>query len=120
MPKEVPDFGAMLGQVEPSATAAPATTAKRTRRTRAAQAPAGMPAQQDRARAFDQRLNLMLDADMITALREARAADGIEATARIRAMIWHWQNDPKFRAKVDKKAAERGIRGSSRDHARQG
>jgi hypothetical protein len=44
--------------------------------------------------------------DMARALELARVDDGIEVTARLRAMITLWQDDPKLRARVDKLARD--------------
>lgn len=42
--------------------------------------------------------------DMKRDLELASLDDGIEVTARLRAMITLWQEDPKVRARVDKLA----------------
>ena len=44
--------------------------------------------------------------DMKRDLELARLDDGIEVTARLRAMITLWQEDPKLRARVDKRARD--------------
>ncbi len=54
--------------------------------------------------AWDARISLTATAEMKRALDLARVEDGIEATARIRAMITLWQEDPRLRARVDKLA----------------
>jgi hypothetical protein len=69
------------------------------------------PPQQDKDAQFPKRLNLPLPEDMMKDLQRARLEDGTEATARIRAMIWYWQEDERFRARVDRKAREKSIRG---------
>jgi hypothetical protein len=50
-------------------------------------------------------MQLTIDRDMERALKEARIGDGIQATARIRAMIGLWMDDEKIRARVDRLAA---------------
>lgn len=98
---------------EPAEPAEPATPATRERPTRSRdagreprrRAGATMPAEQPRPPAFyGERLSITTTAAQITALRAARVADGIEVTARIRAMIALWQDDPKLRARVDRAA----------------
>jgi hypothetical protein len=63
-----------------------------------------MPAEQHRPATWDARVNLTLSRDMKRALDMARIDDGLEATARIRAMITLWQEDERHRARVDKLA----------------
>lgn len=63
-----------------------------------------MPAEQAKPPAWDARISLTASAAMKHALDLARADDGIEATARIRAMITLWQTDERHRARVDKLA----------------
>ena len=94
---------------EPGPEAKPKAAASRTARRQ----PRGgaMAAEQDKDPQFPKRLNLPLPEDMMKDLQRARLEDGTEATARIRAMIWCWQEDERFRARVDKKARERAIRG---------
>lgn len=68
---------------------------------------AGPPAEQDKPAAFySERLSITTTAAQIQALRAARLADGIQATARLRAMIALWQDDPKIQARVDKLAGD--------------
>jgi hypothetical protein len=64
-----------------------------------------MPAEQPRPPAvYSARISLTTTPEMKRALDIARAEDGTEATARIRAMISLWQDDPRLRARIDKLA----------------
>lgn len=56
------------------------------------------------APAWDARMSLTLSKQMKRALDSARVDDGVEGTARIRAMITLWQDDERFRNRVDKLA----------------
>lgn len=67
-------------------------------------APVLVPAEQERPDKWPARISLTASADMKRALDLARVDDGIEATARIRAMIALWQSDERLRARVDKLA----------------
>lgn len=53
---------------------------------------------------WDARLSLTLSKEMKRALDLARADDGLEGTARIRAMIQLWQDDERLRRRVDRLA----------------
>jgi hypothetical protein len=67
--------------------------------------PAPMPREQSRPSSFyGERLSITTTEDQIRALRAARLADGIQATARIRAMIAIWQEDPRIRERIDRVA----------------
>jgi hypothetical protein len=90
----------------PAVPAAPRTprTARTPRAAAAAPVPAAMPATQARPPAWDARLSLTLSQEMKRALDLARVADGIEGTARIRAMITLWQDDERLRNRIDKLA----------------
>jgi glucose/arabinose dehydrogenase len=96
----VPDAGAE--------EAAPAARAPRQPRARkeppAAKSAAAMPAEQAKPPVWDARISLTLSREMKRALDLARAEDGLELTARIRAMITLWQDDDRLRARVDKLA----------------
>lgn len=84
----------------------PARPARSTTATRG-KGRAGPPAEQERPAAFySERLSITTTAAQIQALRAARLADGIQATARLRAMIALWQDDPKIRARIDKLAGD--------------
>lgn len=67
-------------------------------------APAPVPAGQDKADKWPARISLTASPEMKRALDLARVDDGIEATARIRAMIALWQSDDRLRVRVDKLA----------------
>jgi hypothetical protein len=92
------------------ATPAPARAARAPRQARApraaapAAAPAAMPATQQRPPAWDARLSLTLSQEMKRALDLAKVEDGIEGTARIRAMITLWQDDERLRNRIDRLA----------------
>jgi hypothetical protein len=64
-----------------------------------------MPAEQPKPpAAYSARISLTTTPEMKRDLDMARVEDGVEATARIRAMISLWQDDPRLRARVDKLA----------------
>jgi glucose/arabinose dehydrogenase len=65
-----------------------------------------MPAEQDKPQAWPARISMTASTDMKRDLDLARLDDGIEVTARLRAMITLWQDDPKVRARVDKLAKD--------------
>jgi|SRR5579875_1174083 len=96
------------------ASSAPAASAPRERATSrrtATQAPtrarvAPMPAETDgKAKAtYPVRVPMQTNADQKRALEQARVDDGIQATARLRAMVALWMTDDRVRARVDKLA----------------
>jgi hypothetical protein len=53
---------------------------------------------------WDARMSLTLSKEMKRDLDVARADDGVEGTARIRAMITLWQEDERLRRRIDKLA----------------
>src|SRR5271165_5537265 len=53
---------------------------------------------------WDARMSLTLSKEMKRALDVARADDGLEGTARIRAMITLWQEDERLRRRIDRLA----------------
>jgi hypothetical protein len=67
---------------------------------------APMPAEQDRPEKWPARISMTASPDMKRDLELARLDDGIEVTARLRAMITLWQEDPKLRTRVDKRARD--------------
>jgi hypothetical protein len=104
---------AALAQTPPAA--APASPARAPRRPRAPRTavssappasppPAAMPATQTRPPTWDARLSLTLSQEMKRALDLAKVEDGIEGTARIRAMITLWQDDERLRHRIDRLA----------------
>jgi len=68
--------------------------------------PAAGPEPQDQAQpeTWDARMSMTLSRQMKRDLDLARADDGIEGTARVRAMIRLWQQDERLRRRVDKLA----------------
>ena len=107
MPSKRPPRGAealserMAGFVTPP-TAAPAPRRQKAGRT-------AMPAEQARPRAFySARISHTTTPEQKRALDLARVEDGIEATARLRAMTQLWIEDERVRTRVDKLA--RGMR----------
>jgi hypothetical protein len=62
---------------------------------------AAQPAEQPK---WDARMSLTLSKPMKRDLDIARADDGIEGTARIRAMIALWQSDERLRKRIDREA----------------
>jgi hypothetical protein len=81
----------------PPAAASPAPAA-RTAPAQTAPAAAASP--------YRERISITLTIGQIQALRIARAQDGIQATARIRAMIGLWQDDPELRDRIDRLARD--------------
>ncbi|HET6751582.1 MAG TPA: hypothetical protein VFL71_20240 [Actinomycetes bacterium] len=67
-------------------------------------APEPMPAEQSRPAAYSARLHLTTTREQARALAQARVDDGIEVTARVRAMIALWQQDERLRRRIDKLA----------------
>jgi hypothetical protein len=65
-----------------------------------------MPAEQTRPQAWPARISMTASTEMKRDLELARLDDGIEVTARLRAMITLWQDDAKLRARVDKLARD--------------
>lgn len=65
-----------------------------------------MPAEQDKPQAWPARISMTASVEMKRDLELARLDDGIEVTARLRAMITLWQEDPKLRGRVDKLARD--------------
>lgn len=55
---------------------------------------------------YPERLSLTLSPEMLRALKEARLEDGVEATARIRAMVWAWMHNERHRGYIDGLVAE--------------
>jgi hypothetical protein len=68
------------------------------------QASAGSPVDQPKAEKWPSRISMTASRDMKRNLEAARLDDGIEVTARLRAMITLWQEDPQLRARVDELA----------------
>lgn len=52
------------------------------------------------------RISMTTNPGMKRDLELARLDDGIEVTARLRAMITLWQEDPKLRARIDRRARD--------------
>jgi hypothetical protein len=69
-------------------------------------APTGrpMPAEQTRSAAYSSRLHITVTPGQAHALAQARVDDGIEVTARLRAMIALWEEDERLRRRIDKLA----------------
>ena len=65
-----------------------------------------MPTEQARPARWEARMSLTLSPAAKRALDLATVDDGIERTARVRAMIQLWQTDPRLRARVDKLARQ--------------
>lgn len=61
---------------------------------------------EERTPAWDARMSLTLTKAQKKALDMARVDDGLEGTARIRAMIALWESDEKLRRRIDKLARE--------------
>src|ERR1035441_2392838 len=91
-----------------AAEPAPASARQRAapqRKAPAVRKGAAMPAEQPKPpAAYSARISLTTTPEMKRDLDMARVEDGVEATARIRAMISLWQDDPRLRARVDKLA----------------
>jgi hypothetical protein len=65
-----------------------------------------MPAEQPKPDKWPARISMTASPEMKRDLEVARLADGIEVTARLRALITLWQEDPKLRARVGKLARD--------------
>jgi hypothetical protein len=63
-----------------------------------------LPAGQPKAEKWPTRISMTASREMKRDLDAARLDDGIEVTARLRAMITLWQEDPQLRARVDELA----------------
>lgn len=90
-----------------AATTRPAPAEKpATRKPAARNAPraAPMPAEQPKPVAYSSRINLTTTPEQNRALDLARVEDGIDKTARLRAMIALWQDDERLRRRIDKLA----------------
>jgi hypothetical protein len=66
--------------------------------------PEVMPAEQRKPPTWDARISLTTSKEMKRAFDQARIEDGIEATARIRALMQLWIDDPRLRARANKLA----------------
>lgn len=71
-----------------------------------ARKPAAMPPEQPRAVTYSERINLTTTPEQNRALNLARVEDGIDKTARLRAMIALWQSDERLRRRIDKAARD--------------
>lgn len=69
-------------------------------------APAPMPAATPAGPNYPKRMTLPLTVEDHRALRVAHLDDGVEATARLRAMLALWQQDERLRARIDKLAKQ--------------
>lgn len=89
-------------------TSPPAADKPPTRKTaarKAAPAPrTPMPAEQPKPVTYSARINLTTTPEQNRALDLARIEDGIDKTARLRAMIALWQQDERLRRRIDKMA----------------
>jgi hypothetical protein len=63
-----------------------------------------LPADQPKAEKWPARISMTASREMKRELEAARLDDGIEVTARLRAMITLWQEDPQLRVRVDELA----------------
>lgn len=59
-----------------------------------------------KAEKWPARISMTASKEMKRELESARLDDGIEVTARLRAMISLWQADPELRARVDELARD--------------
>lgn len=67
--------------------------------------PGQLPAPQpNKTEKWPARISMTASREMKHQLEQARLDDGIEVTARLRAMITLWQDDPQLRARVDELA----------------
>lgn len=97
-------------ETDAAAAAAPAPreapARKAPERKAPARKPAAMPPEQPRAVTYSERINLTTTPEQNRALNLARVEDGIDKTARLRAMIALWQQDERIRKRIDKLARE--------------
>lgn len=63
-----------------------------------------MPAEQEKPVIYDEQINLTVAKEQKRVLQIAKIGHGIDATARIRAMISLWESDEKLRSKTDREA----------------
>lgn len=64
------------------------------------------PASEVKAEKWPARISMTASREMKRDLEAARLDDGLEVTARLRAMIKLWQSDPELRARVDELAKD--------------
>lgn len=60
-----------------------------------------LPVDQPKAKKWTARISMTASREMKHELEAARLDDGIEVTARLRAMITLWQEDPQLRIRID-------------------
>lgn len=65
---------------------------------------APMPDEQPKRAAWEERIPFTTNREQSQALKQARLDDGIQATARLRAMVALWMEDDRIRARVNKLA----------------
>lgn len=87
-----------------TAPAEEATALKAPARRASARQPAAMPPEQPKTVTYSERINLTTTPEQNRALNLARVDDGIDKTARLRAMIALWQQDERIRRRIDKLA----------------
>lgn len=89
-------------------------TSSAPRKTTSRKAPArqahSAPAEQPRSVSFTERINLTVTPDQNRSLDLARVDDGIDKTARLRAMIELWQEDERLRKRIDRRARDNRYR----------
>ncbi|MEV5880713.1 hypothetical protein AB0L75_42385 [Streptomyces sp. NPDC052101] len=86
-------------------TAAPAKKTAAKKAPAAAAAPVAMPAEQEAPRSlYSARITFTTTPEQRRALELAKVDDGIDKTARIRAMVALWEQDDRLRRRVDKLA----------------
>ena len=64
------------------------------------------PAEAEAGAAYSARLSITTTPAQVTQLRQGRLDDGIQATARIRAMIHLWHTDPEIAQRVNQAARD--------------
>ncbi|MGH3612687.1 MAG: hypothetical protein ACRDRK_08835 [Pseudonocardia sp.] len=82
----------------------PATRTPATRKQAPASRTPAMPAEQPKPVTYNARINLTTTPEQNRALDLARVEDGIDKTARLRAMIALWEKDERLRRRIDKEA----------------
>lgn len=101
-PEQAPEPEApKAAEPKPAKAARPAAPAGAPKRGRQA---APMAAEQPKGQRWPARVPFTTNADQDRALKTARLEDGIQATARLRAMVALWMEDERIRARVDKLA----------------
>lgn len=100
-------LGAAPTTAAPAEAPAPARSRRTPRKSAATPAPAApapMPIEQAKRSTYSARINFTTTPEQNRALDLARIEDGIDKTARLRALVDLWVTDERFRNRVNKLA----------------